>query len=448
MAAPTLIVNVTITKSTRVVQQQAFNVPAIFGPSNRLGSNPYLVFTSASAMLAAQGGPFQSSDPEYIKAVALMSQAIKPAKFVVLPFTAAVAQVDSFAVNTLTVGHAYHFLLNGVSISYTAQGGDAQEDVLAGILAAIGTAFPTNPPVTGAVTGSAGSALLTLTSTVAGLGIAYASIDVLLTHSVVTANHSIADDIAAGQAVVTTQAQFYGVLVCSQAAADILQVAAYVETQLLVYVTATADSAVKTNSQTDVCSLLKSKSYSRTLILYSAEANTAGPDAAWMGYMLPTTPGIGNWAMKTLVGIDADNLSPTEIANIQSKNANIYVVIAGNGTTLSGITPAGEFIDVTIFIDWLGSTIQTGVIAVETDPLNLKIPYTNQGITMLENPIRAALQKGQDNQGLVPGWTVFAPNVIDVPKADKSNRTLNGLGFEATLAGAINQINIAGFVSS
>lgn len=447
MASSTLIVTVTITKSTRVVQQQAFNVPCIFGPSGRL-VDPFAVYNSASAMLQANGGPFMSSDPEYIEALAMMSQPIKPAKFVVAPNTAAVEQVDTFAVGTLVASHQYKFTLNSVVISYTSNGGDTQQSILAALLAAIGTAFPSNPPVSGAVTGSGSGALLTLTSTVAGLGVSYTSIDSDLTHALVTANHSIADDIAAAQAAVTQNAQFYGVIVCSHVAADILQVAKYIESQLLVYVTATADAACLTNSNTDIMSQLMNLELDRTMILYSAEANTNGPDGAWMGYVLPTTPGSSNWAMKTLVGIDADNLNPTQIANVTSKRGNIYVTVGGNGTTLYGIAPGGDYFDVTILIDWITARLQEGIIAVETDPLNLKVPYTNAGISMLTNPIRSVLQQAQDNGGLVPGWTVFAPNVVDVPQADKVNRVLNNIGFNAVLAGAINQINIQGFVSA
>lgn len=446
MASPALIVTVTITKSTRVVSVAAFNVPIIFGPSGRVGVPT--AYTSASAMLAAQGGPFMTSDPEYIEANALMSQAIKPSKFLVAPNSPSVAQVDTFAVGVLTEPHLYAFTMDSVVISYESGVSDTQQSILAGLLAAIGVAFPVNPPVVGAVTGAGAGALLTLTASVAGVGVSYSAIDADLTHVLLTPNHTIATDIAAAQLAVSVDNQFYGVIVCSHVAADILQVAAYIESQLLVYVTASADADCLTNVNTDVMSLLMAEGYVRTMCLYSAEANTNGPDGAWMGYMLPTTPGTGNWAMKTLVGVDPDNLNPTQIGNVLSKNGNIYVFIGGNGTTLYGIAAGGEFFDVTIFLDWLASTIQTGVIAVETDPLNLKVPYTNQGIAMICNPIASALQQGQNNNGLAPGWTVFSPNVVDIPAIDKQNRVLSGIGFNAELAGAINTIQIQGFVTA
>lgn len=443
MAPISTIITVTITKSSRVVTQQAFGVPVIFGPSNRIGSDPYRVYTDPADMLA---DGFLIADPEYKHAVLLCSQPIRPQKFVVSKNTAAVAQVDTFAVNTITASHVYTLTINSVIINYTAGGSETQQSILAALLTAIGVAFPSNPPVTGAVTGSGAGALLTLTSTVAGVGVSYTAIDALLTHVAVTPNHSISQDIATCQGVIAQANQFYGVLVCSKVKTDILQVAAYIESQLLVYVSATADSDTLTSVATDVMSLLKGFSYNRTMVMYSAMA-TSGPDAAWMGYMLPTTPGIGNWALKTLNGVIADNLSATQIGNVVSKNGNIYVPMGGAGITLYGTCASGEYFDVTIFSDWLASTIQTNVFTVLTDPNNLKVPYTNQGIALIENQIAAALRQGQDNQGIVAGWTVFGPDVNDVPTADKKSRTLNGVGFTAELAGAINKVNIRGFLT-
>ncbi len=194
MATNSLIVTVLITKQTRVVSVQAFNVPIIFGPSNRLGGDPYAVYNSYAQMIAPLG-PFMASDPEAIDAQSLMGQGASgvgvPSEFVVAPNSPSVAEVDTFAVNTLVAAHAYQFTLNSVVISYTSNGGDTQQSILAALLTAIDAAFPVNPPVTGAVTGVGGGALLTLTLTVPGLGMSYSAVDADLTLANVTPNHSI-----------------------------------------------------------------------------------------------------------------------------------------------------------------------------------------------------------------------------------------------------------------
>jgi hypothetical protein len=444
MAPIASIVRVMITKGTRTVSLASFNVPAILGPSNRMGSDAYRVYTDPADMLL---DGFLASDPEYIHAVALSSQAIKPDKWLVGKFTAAVAQIDTFAVNTVTSGHAYAVTVNGTVVSYTAQVADAEQDILSGLLAAIGAAFPTNPPVTGAVTGLGGSALLTLTSPVAGLGVAYSAIDAKLTKAVVAANHSITEDLQALQLALVPDVSFYGVLITSKASSDILQMAKYIETQLLVYLSGSSEAGILTTSTTDIASVLKGLNYSRTALLFTATVNTEAGDAAWMGYMLTTTPGIGNWALKSLVGVTADKLTDTQITNAQSKNCNTYVTIGGAGTTYKGVCASGAYIDEVIFDDWLASTMQTNVFAILTDPNNLKVSYTNKGIVAIENGMRQALQQGEDNQGIIPGWTISAPDANTVPSADKKSRTLNGMSFNAVRAGAIDKVNIQGFMS-
>ena len=168
-----------------------------------------------------------------------------------------------------------------------------------------------------------------------------------------------------------------------------------------------------------------------------------------MAYLLPTTLlSSSNWADKVLKGVTADNLNPTQIGNVVSKKGNIYVPMGGSGNTLYGVACGGEYFDVTIFLDWLASTTQANVFAVVTDPINLKITYTNPGIAQIENPIHQTMQQGQDNGGLAPGWSVFAPDVASVSQADKQNRTLNNIGARGTLAGAINIINVNLYAST
>ena len=106
---------------------------------------------------------------------------------------------------------------------------------------------------------------------------------------------------------------------------------------------------------------------------------------------------------------------------------------------------SAEFIDVTILIDWITSTMQANVysILVNTN----KIPYTNKGIAAVENGVAQTLQQAQDNGGLAAGWDVTGPDISQVSQADKASRILNNVVFNATLAGAINQVNIQGYVS-
>lgn len=439
MASISTIVTITITKGTQSVAVQAFNVATIFGPSARfVDAIKYYEKATFSTAMIADG--FLISDPEFIFASEYFSQTPAPTKVGVSHFTASVAQVDTFTVSTLVDSHNYTFTLNGTPITYNSGIGATQQSVLDGLNAAIVTAFPSNPPVTGVRTGTGGSAILTLTSTSPGIGVTYTAIDVDLAHLTPTANHSIVSDIAATQLVDDT---WYGILVTSHTDWDILQIAAYAETQLKIYGTCSSDAAILTGATTDLASILKGKAYTRTFFMYHATP-TDGIEAAWVGRMFPTTPGAANWNFKTLAGITPDNLNPTQITNAQGKNANVYITVGGVNIATVGVIPSGDFIDVTILIDWITSTMQANVYSILVN--NDKVPFTNKGIAAIENGVSQTLQQAQDNGGLAAGWTVSAPDISAVPNADKASRTLNGVSFSATLAGAINKVNIQGFV--
>lgn len=434
MASISTVVKVTITKGTRTVSLQAFNIPAIFGPSNRF-VDPFKIYINPDDMLT---DGFLSSDPEYVHAVALTSQAITPDEFVVSKFSAPVAQVETVSITAVVNITLYRVTLNSVNCDYTSDGSATGAEIQAGLIAAINGSSQA-PFLT--ATAGAGTDVV-VTSDELGLGFSI-TVGTNLSVAHTTPNHSIVNDIQTLQGI---NSIWYGVLVTSKTSSDIRQVAKFIESQLLIYISASSDAGIITSSTSDLASQLAALNYTRTALLYSATA-VAAPDAAWMGYMLPTTPGIGNWKFKQLAGQVTDDLDSTQIFNAQSKHCNVYVTIGGVGTTLEGVCTGGEFIDVTIFIDWLKANMQSSVFAVLVDPNNLKIPYTNKGIIAIENPMRATLQQGQDNQGLAAGWTVTVPDVSTVPTADKKSRTLNNMKFQAQLAGAINKVVIDGFVS-
>lgn len=436
MASINSVVSIAITKGSQAVSVQAFNVATIFGPSARF-VDAIRYYTNPSDMLA---DGFLISDPEFVFATELMSQTPSPDQFGVSHFTAAVAQIDTIAVSTLVAsGHLYTFTLNGTPINYTSSS-DTQQSILTALLAAAIAAF-TPAVVSGSVSGTGSGALLTLTSTVPGAGVTYTAVDADLTHLLVTANHSIVQDIVTLQLV---DDSWYGVLVTSHISSDIEQVAAYIESQLKFYLTSSSDSGILTSSTSDVASVLAGKKYNRTALLYHATPND-GIEAAWMGRMFPTTPGSANWNFKTLSGISPDKLNTTQINNAQGKTANVYVTIAGVNIATLGVVTSGEYIDVTILLDWIKATMQANIFSILVN--NPKIPYTNKGIISIENGASQTLQQAQDNGGLAAGWTVTGPDVSAVSTNDKATRTLNNVKFAATLAGAINKVNIQGFIS-
>ena len=278
-------------------------------------------------------------------------------------------------------------------------------------------------------------------------GLAYFGQSVQPTSLVVGAIQGSETPVQALAAVQALNNTWYALMLLDHTKADVLAMAAVIETQKKIFITSSQDPHVIGSQTDDVATALKALNYTRSAVLYSAEADTKWPEAAWLGRMLPTGVGAATWKFKTLAGVDADNLSGTAIANAQTKNSNIYTSVGGVDITLEGIVASGEFIDVTRLIDWLVATMEVNVYSLLIN--NDKVPYTNKGIATIENAVRQTLQQGVDHSGIAidPAYTVSVPDVLAVSQADKASRTLNGVVFTCTLAGAIHKVNIQGFVS-
>jgi hypothetical protein len=94
-----------------------------------------------------------------------------------------VAQTNTVSVNTVTASHVYAVTINGTAYSYTATGADTQQSILTALNSAIGVTT-----VSGVVTGTGGSALLTLTAITSGTAVTYTAVDSLLTQAQTVAN--------------------------------------------------------------------------------------------------------------------------------------------------------------------------------------------------------------------------------------------------------------------
>ena len=449
MAALDTLINVNISQQTSTVPTASFQIPLIIGSSMTGWADYVHSYTSPASML---DDGFTTSSPEYLYAEELYEQAQSPSEFYVGKRTAAVAQVNTLAVATLSSGHDYEFTLNGQLIAYTASGGDTQQSILTALLAAIATAFPLSNPVNGVVAGTGSGALLTLTSAVAGQGVSYTLVDSELTLASVTANNGIVDDVLK---IINQDSTWYGIVLCSDADNDILQLAAFVEGVKKIFIATSQDSAIATSSTTDIASVLKGKSYKRTALLFSPASFNLGIDSAWMGGQLPATPGSNNWAYKTLVGISPDKLSDTQrsicigdpVAGIAGKNVNIFTTVGGVNITQMGVMVGGQYIDITIGIDWLQSTIQSNIYTALTQ--SSKIPYTDKGTSILISAVKSAIDQGVVN-GFIDGASpisIIAPPVLSVPSSQRANRIAPTISFSCRLAGAYNAVVVSGTVT-
>ena len=239
--------------------------------------------------------------------------------------------------------------------------------------------------------------------------------------------------------------QFYAVVMTSLVDADVLAVAAAVETQSKIFATISADTDIKADANNNILKQLNALNYNRTYLMYT-ETPTDWANAAWLGRMLPLQPGSATWAYKELIGVnDNSNLNATERANIKLRKGNYFTELAGIEVTFLGTMVSGEYIDVIHGLDWLEAFIQENIAQLLIAAP--KIPYNNNGIGLVENSLRASLQEAVLRGIINQDFIITVPDILNVSSANKAARLLTDVKFTATLTGAIQNIVINGSVT-
>lgn len=280
------------------------------------------------------------------------------------------------------------------------------------------------------------------------------------THVSVTVSENLdVDSVADGtiangmNEIKAADSDFYGVVLASHEKQDILDMAAYAETQTLLYGTSTDEAGAYAQASTnDVLALLQEKEYYRTYCDVRKDASDY-EEAAKMARCFAIEPGGETWALKSLAGVKTDGWTETEYTTIKNKNGNTYEHVRNIAVTQNGKVVAGEWIDIIRFRDWLVEEIQTNVFTVLKN--NDKVPYTDAGIAMIENVVRKALEDGQDRGGIAPteydennnenpGFVLSVPLASEITPTQKATRDLKDIKFTARMAGAIHTVEIKG----
>jgi hypothetical protein len=240
---------------------------------------------------------------------------------------------------------------------------------------------------------------------------------------------------------------WYGVAIESRDSAIVAAVAAWVETQTKLFATASDAANILTATTTsNIAYTLKNAGYDRSLVIYHSDAATDWPEAALLGLQFAKTPGSSTYVYKTLAGISADSLTSAQKGYAHSYNAFTYTTRAGINMTEGGKVASGEWVDVIVGIDDLTIDMETKVFGKLANAE--KIPYTMQGVLVIVGAINESLTRSVNNSVLAadPAPFVTYPEIADISDADKGNRILPDVEFEAVLAGAIHKATISGRV--
>jgi hypothetical protein len=347
--------------------------------------------------------------------------------------------------SVLTANGVYSLKVNGTLCSYTADGTPLATEIATGIAAAITSA---------AIAG------VTATAVSGTVEIAYSGDVKPLTEftklefvsfqnaSTLGADLSLIDD---------EDSAWYDLHLTERTPARVLAAAEWVEARKKIFGTALAEADILNPSlSTDTISVLGDTQYFRTYPAYHGAAATEFADVAWAARVLPIQPGGETWALKRLASVTPDNLTSTQKNTVVNKGGNTFEFYQPQlALTNPGKVAAGEWIDVIRFRDWLENFIQVNMVTmmVKRD----KVPYTDGGIQLVVNNLKASLRRGQEVGGIspdeldadgktIPGFIITAPLRAEITDAEAASRILN-VSFSARLAGAIHVVNVVGSLS-
>lgn len=448
------IVNVTITKETTAITQTGFGTPMVLTYHTRFVEKAR-VFNDAPSMLAAAGGPFQSTDMAYQLSVKVFSQNPRPPQIVVgrreFP---TIRTVDIVPIEVGVIGtpdglprglQDYTITLNGVDFTFTTDGTPTRAEITAGLTALINGG---SVDVKATDVGSGDSIKIEKADGPGGTPEAGDAFSLEYDRSLMTSNDdtiaaaggTLADDIAAIQAV---SDDWYGIVGDWFGAIEITAVSSYIEGTSKIHSATSQDDDILTSAVDDIGSTLKAAAYNRSWVNYHQTPH-AGISPGEFGKNLPTTPGSITWKFRTLAGIAASVLTANEIVNLQAKNVGFYREVQGVNITCDGKAASGQFIDTQRLCDWLKARIQESVFSLFVN--QDKIAYTDEDLGLVDNAIRGVLSLGVSNNAIAPDpeFTVTVPKAVDIAANSKANRVLPDVEFEAVQAGAVHSAVING----
>lgn len=239
---------------------------------------------------------------------------------------------------------------------------------------------------------------------------------------------------------------WYAITIQSRVLGDVLAVAAWTEARDKIFIAASSDSGIIDPLSTgDIASQLLALSYSRTGMIYTADAASTWPDLSWAGGVIPYDPGSVTWAFKRVSGSAGEAFTAAEVTALEAKRVTRLETIQGLTRTIGGYTfDAGAFIDLIQSIDWLKQRMAEDIFIALVNAT--KIPYTDEGIAIIEEKVRNRLSDAiarniiADDENL----TVTVPEATNTDPIDRANRLLRDVKFTARLAGAIHKVIVRG----
>lgn len=438
--------NIVITRDTAAITREGFGLPLILGTG---GVESYAECTTLAEVDAAG---FSSATEVYKLAQAVFAQSPAPPKVAVAGIEKTLAQ--SFATMTATSTAAFKVTAT-VGGPYDGLDGNGWvvEIVDVGVVALSAAIDVPTKTITVDLEGA--------TRTAEAIAIAVDGLAGFDAEEVLAGNFTVADDegkevtlsggtngsesISAGlDNIIDTNNNWYFLLTEERNTDEILLISAWAGANGKLYFVAPDQNVAET------IALAISANSARTAVIWHND-NESYADAAWVGEGAPHMPGSRTWKFKSLAGVEPATATVTQIGSLHDDNVNTYIRKYGVSQTSDGKLSNGEYIDVIHFQDLIEARLNEAVHGMLVRMP--KIPFTNEGISMVAIQITSVLEMGVSAGGIATGpdgsgiYTVTVPDVDDVPDNDKANRHLPDVHFTFKLAGAIHGGDINGVIS-
>lgn len=236
--------------------------------------------------------------------------------------------------------------------------------------------------------------------------------------------------------------------------AGVLALAAYIESNTKLYfvstdVAASIDTAYVFGSAAsgDIAGKLADEKYTRTAHLWHNDADTKFPECAFAGHNLPFQAGSSTWAFLQLAGVTVSKntagnaLTDTQVTNISARFSNFIASKRGKAITWEGWTVDGSYIDLMRGTDALKEDMDASLFDLLINQKGGKVPMTDAGLNLVRNVMDSVLTRFVNSGFIQSNYTITIPKAADIPFADKSNRIVRDIKFEAFLQGAIHKLD-------
>lgn len=193
----------------------------------------------------------------------------------------------------------------------------------------------------------------------------------------------------------------------------------------------------------------KVSEYNRTFIVYHTTDKDAA--AAVVGATAGRAAGSFTYKNLKIKGVAAEDISATELETVHANGAIAIVEKVGDIVTSEGKVASGEYADNVDSKDYVVQNITYKTQKVFNN--NDKVPYTNQGIAMLETATLEALKDAYnngmiaDNEDGTPAYSASFALRSETTETDRAGRNYPYGTFAFTLSGAIHNAEITGMVT-